>query len=75
MIQGFILFFSCSSIALFSSKKMFRYGFIAGLFGQPFWIYSSWSAGQWGIFLVSLWFTFFHCRGIWNNFKKLGKRK
>ena len=72
MIQFFILIFSCSSIFLFSTKKHFKYGFILGLCGQPFWIYTAWTAGQWGVFLVSIWFTVSHIRGITNHFKTAG---
>jgi hypothetical protein len=61
-----ILIFSCSSIWALSSKRYFL-GFILGLCGQPFWIYSSLTAGQYGIFLVSLWFTGNHIKGIINH--------
>jgi hypothetical protein len=67
-----ITVFSCTSIFLFSTKSYYRYGFIAGIVGQPFWIYSSYSTGQWGIFLVSLWFTVAHIRGLKNHFIKSG---
>jgi len=68
--QILILIFSCLSIFLFGSKGRFRYGFILGLAGQPFWIYETLKAEQWGMFLVSLWFTANHLRGIRNNFFK-----
>lgn len=63
-----IIVFSCLSIFLFSTKDYFRYGFVAGLIGQPFWIYSAINTAQWGIFVVSIWFTISHIRGIKNHF-------
>lgn len=72
IIQIAITLFSCLSISLLSSKKFFKYGFVAGLCGQPFWIYTSWDNGQWGIFLVSLWFTGAHIRGIRNHWRRVG---
>lgn len=64
-----ILIFSCSSIWAFAGTKYKRLGFIFGLCGQPFWIYTTFTAGQWGMFLVSLWFTANHVRGLWNHRK------
>jgi hypothetical protein len=69
MIQGALLIFSCTSIFLFSTKKYYRYGFIAGLCGQPFWIWTAWTTGQWGIFAVSIWYTVSYVRGLKTHFK------
>jgi hypothetical protein len=68
MVQTFIIIFSCSSVYLFSTKTRFRYGFVAGLLGQPFWMYETFTKEQWGMLFVSLWFTVSHIRGIKNNF-------
>lgn len=59
-----IVLFSCVSIWALSSRR-YRLGFILGLCGQPFWIWETYTSGQWGMFLVSLWFTFHHARGWW----------
>lgn len=67
--QAAILVFSCLSIWALSGKR-YRLGFISGLCGQPFWIWTAWEAGQWGVFLVSLWFTGNHVRGLWNHRRK-----
>lgn len=67
IVQIAITVFSCLSIWLFGSKKLFKYGFIAGLLGQPFWIYTAYDNAQWGIFAVSIWFTISHIRGIRNH--------
>jgi hypothetical protein len=63
MEQIAILLFSCSSIFALSNKK-YKLGFILGLCGQPFWFYTSYQSNQWGIFLVSIWFTISHINGL-----------
>lgn len=70
--QSAIIFCSCGSIFLFSTPGRFRYGFLVGLAGSPFWLYETSRTGQWGMFVVSLWFTFAHLRGIHNNFLRKG---
>ncbi|MEW5745257.1 MAG: hypothetical protein AB1805_07475 [Nitrospirota bacterium] len=68
MIQTLIIIFSCSSVYLFSTKTRFKYGFIAGLLGQPFWIYETFTKEQWGMLIAALWFTASYIKGIKNNF-------
>jgi len=63
IIQVAIFFFSCISIWALSGKR-YQLGFICGLCGQPFWIYATITAGQWGISLVSLFFTVSYICGI-----------
>jgi hypothetical protein len=70
MIQTVILIASGLSILLFSSKGHYKYGFLAGLAAQPFWLYASYQAKQWGIFVLSVWFTICYIRGIKNHFGK-----
>jgi len=69
--QILILLFSGIAIALFASKrrKHRMIGFIVAICGQPFWWHTSWVNGQWGIFILSIWYTFNHFRGILNNRK------
>ena len=61
--QVMIVFFSCFSVWALSSKR-YRLGFCAGLCGQPFWIWTTLDAQQWGMFIVSLWFTYSHIYGL-----------
>ncbi len=69
--QAIILICSGVSIFLFASRnRKHRFiGFIIAVCGQPFWWHTSWAHGQWGIFILSIWFTLNHLRGIWNNRK------
>ena len=67
IVQIGITFFSCVAIALLAVKKPWsRWGFIIGFIGQPFWFYSTWIHDQWGMFLVTCWFTISYGIGIWN---------
>lgn len=59
-----IVIFSGISIWALSGKR-YRLGFALGLCGQPFWIYAVAVEGQWGMLIVSIWFTANHVRGLW----------
>ena len=41
-----------------------KYACLFGIVGQPFWFYSTWIAGQWGIFILTLFYTIAWLRGI-----------
>ena len=44
-----------------------KWACIFGLIGQPFWFYSAWQAGQWGIFALCFLYTYSWARGFKNN--------
>lgn len=44
-----------------------RYACIIGLVGQPFWLYSAYTAGHWGVFILSMVYTVAWGRGLWNG--------
>lgn len=67
MDQVAIVFCSASSIYFLSGKRARWVGFVLGLCGQPFWFYTSFVNRQWGVLLLSLWFTFCHARGFVNE--------
>lgn len=62
---------SGASVWAFAGRR-WRAGFVLGLLGQPFWIYSTAKGGLWGMFAVSLWFTVNHVRGLINHRPKEG---
>lgn len=47
-----------------------KFASIFGLIGQPFWFYSAYSAGQWGIFALCFLYTFSWARGFRNNWMR-----
>jgi len=62
-----IAVFGCSAIYLVGRKDKYKkYGYIFGLLSQPFWLYSSFLNRQWGIFFLSIWYTFSWGNGIKN---------
>lgn len=46
-----------------SCKQRFI-GFTCTVLGQPFWFHATWTAGQMGMFLLSLWYTLNAVRGL-----------
>ncbi len=64
--QAAILLFGVSAVWLSQDKRprVARFACICGLLSQPFWLYASWTAGQWGIFLSSVLYTIAWLRGI-----------
>ncbi|MBD8148909.1 hypothetical protein IFT37_09070 [Pseudomonas fluorescens] len=44
--------------------KVRRYACLFGMAGQPFWFWSSINAGQWGIVLLSCFYTVAWAKGI-----------
>lgn len=41
------------------------WGMWIGLLGQPLWFYTTIKARQYGVFLLSCWYTFAYLQGIW----------
>ncbi|MDY6970242.1 MAG: hypothetical protein SVR08_16535 [Spirochaetota bacterium] len=69
-----IVVFGCSAIWLVGRKEHWsRWGYIIGLISQPFWFYTSIKSQQWGIVLVSCWYTYAWCQGLWNYWIKAYK--
>ena len=65
--QFFIMIFGCSAIWLVSRKEDYRkWGYLIGLISQPFWFYSSYKAEQYGIFFLSLFYTYSWTQGVYN---------
>ena len=44
-----------------------RYACMFGLMAQPFWFYTTWKAGQWGIFGLSFLYSASWVRGFWHH--------
>jgi hypothetical protein len=68
MIQATILVLSGLAIWLVGhrSASVRRWGYVAGLAGQPFWLWTTWNAGQWGLLVLSIWYTWAWTRGVIN---------
>lgn len=46
------------------SSRLQRFACLFGIAGQPFWIYSAWSAGQWGILALTSLYTLAWLKGV-----------
>ena len=44
-----------------------RFACLFGMAGQPLWFYSAYTAEQWGILVLTLFYTYSWCLGIKNN--------
>ncbi|KKP32936.1 MAG: hypothetical protein A2312_00695 [Candidatus Staskawiczbacteria bacterium RIFOXYB2_FULL_32_9] len=64
---------SISAIILVSKKN--KWGFVVGFLSQPFWIITSYINKQWGVFFISVIYTFVWAFGIYEWFYKTDKVK
>jgi len=66
-IQFFIAALGVLAIMLIGREERYRkWGYLLGLVGQPFWVWSSYAAGQWGILVLSLLYLFCWGQGVWH---------
>ncbi len=50
-----------------------KYACLFGMAGQPFWVHSAYSAEQWGILVLTAFYTYSWYVGIKNNWIKPSK--
>lgn len=64
--QAAILLFGVTAIWLSQDHRPHwaRWACVCGLASQPFWLYASWTAGQWGIFASSMLYAWAWWRGF-----------
>jgi hypothetical protein len=66
-----IIIFGASAIWFVSRREKWRrWGYLLGILSQPFWFISAYQSKQWGIFLLSVWYTYSWTQGIWNYWIK-----
>lgn len=67
MIQAAILILSAAAMWLVSGRSQHaRFGWALGLASQPFWLYATFEAGQWGMFALAVFYSFAWANGLWN---------
>jgi hypothetical protein len=65
--QIWMVIFGCGSIWLLGRREDWRrWGYIAGLVSQPAWLFSGFYHHQWGLVLISVWYTYSWIQGVWN---------
>jgi len=67
IVQSAILVLSAVGIWLLSCRGAGRWGWIVGLAAQPFWLWETLHAAQWGMFANALVFTAIYTRGLINH--------
>jgi hypothetical protein len=76
MEQAIIAVTGCIAIYLTqqSNSNLKRYACIFGLLGQPFWIHTTLVNEQWGMFALTVFYTFAWLLGVKNNWIKKKQR-
>lgn len=67
--NGLILVMGAAGAYFISSsdRKIKFYGFLIGVLSEPIWMYVTLATGNWGIFLLSLWYLICNIRGVYNH--------
>ncbi len=66
LLQAVIMLTAIVALLLLTlQNRHSRWGHVVGLLGQPAWLFSTGSHGQFGMFVVSLAFTAIYLWGIW----------
>ena len=68
--QLMILLTGVVAVSLSQTRTLVRWACIFGLIGQPFWLYATWHAGQWGIFVNSVLYTVAWAYGFYVHWVK-----
>ena len=72
MVQIIIAVMGIITVTIFNigSIKIIKYGSLSSLITQPFWIYSTYTNQQYGMFLLSLYYTVMAGIGVYRGFFK-----
>lgn len=72
MISQIIIALTSGGAIWFTTRKetWSRWGYILGLLGQPFWFYETYTNDQWGLFALTVFYTYSWCQGIYNYWIK-----
>lgn len=68
--QTALLLLSALAIWLLSNKPPSAWGWVAGLASQPFWLWETAHAAQWGMFANAIVFTGIYARGLRNHWRQ-----
>ncbi|EKD56830.1 MAG: hypothetical protein ACD_58C00073G0002 [uncultured bacterium] len=66
LLQIVLAILSISAIILVARKN--KWGFVFGLASQPFWFITSYQNEQWGVFFISIIYTFSWAYGVYEWF-------
>lgn len=75
LVQVAIVLFSALGIWFINQDRPWaKWGNVLGLIAQPFWLVTTYQNEQWGMFLLTVFYIYCWCQGIYNNFFKHGAR-
>ena len=71
LVQVAIVILGALAISLLASAKgqVRRWGYVAGLVSEPFWIWSAYFADQFGVIALAVWWGYHYYRGAVNNWR------
>ena len=64
-----IIVFGITAVYLTQEKKASRrkWASVFGLLSQPFWFYSAYHSGQWGVFVLTFVYALIWAKGFYTN--------
>ncbi len=63
-----VIIFGGSAIWVLGRREYWnRWGYIIGLCSQPFFLYTTFVNSQWGLFVLSIFYTYSWVQGIYNH--------
>jgi len=69
--QAWVLVTSMLAVwAVARTDEWHKWGFVFGLASEPGFLYASWTSGQWGILLLTAWWTWYWGVGAYRRFRK-----
>ena len=66
-----VAIFVLSPLSMIMVGRKNKWGFVVGLASSPFWLWTTYSHDQWGMFLNSVFYTGIWIYGIYQWFKKI----
>ena len=72
---GIVLFGGSAIWFVGGKEKWKRWGYILGLCTQPFWFWTAIENRQWGVLILSIWYTYSWLQGIYNYWIKTKEKE
>lgn len=72
MLQFLIAVFGLATVYMSlvsSSLRHKRLAPVVGLLGQPFWLYATYTGGQWGMFVLCIAYTMLYAVAAWKTYR------
>lgn len=67
---GMVLFSGAAILAIALKRPWSKWGFVLGLLSEPFYLGTALIHRQWGLLLLTVWWTGSWAFGAWTHFRK-----